>query len=1058
MKHFYILISLFLLLGVNNKLMAQQKKITVKGTVVDREDKQTLLGVTILTGTPLTAIGVTNVNGEFTVIVNDNATLVFRFIGYKNLTQNVAGKTKLNVALSPQSNALTEVTVQGYQTRTKETTVGASTSISGKEIQDVPVANLTDLLQGKVAGLNIQNNNGAPGARGSITFRGVSNINVSGSGNSAYLTPTTPLFVIDGIPVDDNASYQYGFQQAGPGISPISLIPPEDVASIEVLKDASATSLYGSRGAYGVILITTKRGNSKIPVVRYTNNFFVNTVPQLRAVIGGKDERLIRISEIIGNDTSYYHALNTVNKTEFLSDSLNAYYNNSTDWQSYFYQPTFNQTHNLNISGGDQKFNYKTDLGYYDEKGIQANTGFSRYNLNMNMQYQPNTKFKMYAAINNTLGKQQKGSGNGLVNTGVAAGGGASSLLPAPSQFTAVNEVLGAIQTDNDNKTVNVNTTLELQYEIVKGLRATTTGNYTYNTGTEDNFLPAAINNNVSQLYTYNDRSTKLYNRNLLSYDITLNAAHSFSAYVFSELNMSNFKADALINNKVVNDNLRGPIVGTSYPYSLGGTLNNFTDARSVALAGNFSYNYMRKYVLTLSYRFDGNSTNGPDAGYTKSPAIGFRWNFDKEKWLANVNWLDYGSIRLSYGSNIVPNGTIYDVYGKYLSGSLYNNKPTVNIDLTRSPNLNLQPTINTTYNAGFDLGLLKNRINLSYNMYYKQVDNIFRSKDIANINSFGEVTTNQASLVDYGYELELSVNVFPDNSKFKWSISPNIAINHDVLTGLPDDVRQLIEYDNSATGQATYLRLGLNSLSNFLYNTKGVYTSNNAVPVDPLTGLRYRTGGKGSLNYFKAGDPIYTDVNGDYVLDQNDLVVVGNSQARVTGGISSFAQYKNFTLNVSTTFTLGRDILNNALADQFRQFSNPTSVDKNGNRTIPQGLVPLSEYNIWKASGTNGTYPNPYDYIRAGIINPYRYNQTLFQEDGSYFKIGTITLGYIINRKFTQRMGINSIRVFGTAYNVATFSNYSGPNPEAVSDLGRDISGGYPVARKYTLGLNIEF
>ncbi|MCZ4244859.1 SusC/RagA family TonB-linked outer membrane protein [Pedobacter punctiformis] len=1045
--------------------MAQQKKIIVKGTVIDKGDKNdgTLPSVSILSGDPLKPIGMTDGNGNFSVSVDENATLVFKYIGYVTHKVEVKGRTKITISLNPDNNQLKEVSIAGYVSKTKETSVGSSIIISGKELQDVPVANITDLLQGKVAGLNIQQNTGSPGIRGSIAIRGLSNLTISGSGNEAFLTPTTPLFVVDGIPVDDNSSYQYGFQQAGPGISPISLIPQEDIANMEVLKDASATSLYGSRGAYGVILITTKRGNSKIPVIRYSGKFFVSAVPKLRSVIGGKGERLLRIDQIMTSDSSYYHALGLVNGTEFLSDSLNAYYNNSTDWQSYFYKTTYNQTHNLDISGGDQTFNYKANLGYFDQSGIQQNTGFNRYNLNMNMQYQPNSKFKLYAGINNSLGKQQKGSGNGLINNGVAEGGASSSLLPAPSQFTSVNSVLSAIQTDNDNKTVNVNSTVELQYEFVKGLRLTSNFNYTYNTATEDNFLPAAINNNVPSLFTYNSVKNTVYNRNLLAYvysikDKSGEDAHNFNAYVFTEINSANYKADAIKSNKGVNDHIRGPIIGVdNYVTSLGGTLNDFYQSRSVALAGNFSYNYKQKYVLDLSYRFDGNSTNGPDAGYTKSPSVGVRWNFNKEEFLSKLNWLEYGSLRLSYGSNIVPNGTIYDVYGKYVSGNLYNGKPTVNLDTARLPNTNLQPTKNTTLNAGFDLALFNNRISLTFDTYYKQVDNIFRTKDLSNTNSFKSVTTNEASMVNYGYEANVTARPLPSSSKVNWTISANIAINHDVLTHLPDGVRQFI-YVDATTGQSILYRVGLNSLSNFIYNTKGVYSTIGDVPVDPLTGLRYRIGGNGVLNYFQAGDPRFTDLNGDYVLDNQDLVVAGNSQPQITGGISTFIQYKSFSFSAQGSFTLKRDILNNALASQFQIFNNPTAIDKNGNRILPQGLVPLSLYNYWLASGDNATYPNPYDFTRSKIVDPFRFAQTLFQEDGSYFKLNQVTLSYLINQKFTKRYGVNRLNVSLTASNVFMISNYSGPSAENVSALGRDSSGGYPNPRTYTFGLNVEF
>jgi TonB-dependent SusC/RagA subfamily outer membrane receptor len=388
MKYIYTILVL-LLCSLNHTAQAQQS-IKVTGTVVDGSTtmKETVAGVSIRVNQRV--VGTTDRFGKFEITVPNDATLTFQLIGFETRTVKVNNRTQIDVTLEMSSSIIDEVTVNtGFQTKSQALSTGAITTISGEDIQGQPAGDVISLLQGRVAGLNIQNNTGAPGMRGSVTIRGISNINVSGSGNESFLTPTSPLYVIDGVPVDDNTEYSYGFQQAGPGVSPASQIPPEDIESISVLKDAAATALYGSRGAYGVILITTKRGNSKIPVVRYNGAGFMSMVPKLRAVIGGRDERMMTIDQIMKYDTSYHHAIDMVNSTPFLSDSLNAYYNNSTDWQSFFYRPTYNQTHNLNISGGDVLFNYKDLLGFYDENGIQENTGYSRYNLNMNMIYNP---------------------------------------------------------------------------------------------------------------------------------------------------------------------------------------------------------------------------------------------------------------------------------------------------------------------------------------------------------------------------------------------------------------------------------------------------------------------------------------------------------------------------------------------------------------------------------------------------------------------------------------------------------------------------------------------
>lgn len=1052
MKYIYTFLIL-LIFGIQDIAFAQ-KVIRVTGIVTDSssDSNESVSGISVNIGSKL--ISTTDRFGKFNISVPDNATLTFKSVGYKTTTIKVAGNTYLEVSMTTTNEMLGEVAITaGYQTKTKTLSTGSATTISGKELEGVPAGDVMSLLQGKVAGLNIQGNTGAPGFRGSVTIRGISNINISGAGNESFLTPTSPLYVIDGVPVDDNADYSYGFQQAGPGISPASQIPPEDVESITVLKDAAATALYGSRGAYGVILITTKRGNSKVPIVRYNGSAFMATVPQLRNVIGGMLERQMRVDQILQFDTSRNHALDLISKTAFLSDSLNAYYNNSTNWQSYFYKPTYNQTHNLNVSGGDVRFNYKVALGMYDEKGIQANTGYSRYNLNMNMIYSPNTRFKLETQLNNSIQNQRMGSGNGLINTGIATGGSASSLLPAPSLYSSVNSVLGALATEDDNKVLTTSATVNLSYDLFKNFKLGTAMSYTGQSSTKDNFSPAILNSNQAKYYTYTDRATTIYNRNQLSYVLSLKEdgedAHNFSVFGFSELRASYFKADAMMNDKVVNDQLRGPIVRqTGYTSSKGGTIN-YNDLRTIAFAGQFSYNYKQKYVMDFNYRVDGLSVNGPNAGFVKNPSIAFKWNFDKETFLENVNWLDYGSIRLSYGSNISPNGNIYQSYGKYYAGNnTYNNRPTIVTDLNYLPNLYLAPSKATTYNAGFDFSLLNNRVSLSMDTYYKQNDNIFKEKKISSSNSFNTIASTEISNVNYGWEFQATGRPLSQYSPFKLSLSGSFAINKEVLAALPDGAREMIYYDTQYN-QDIYYRLGINSLSNYLYNTKGVYATSDDVPVDPVTGLPYRVGNKGALNYFRAGDPIFTDLDGNYVLDANDRVIAGNSQPLMTGGFTSLLQYNSWSFEVNTSFTLKRDILNNTLATQFANFADPTKMGY---------LVPISEIDYWRMVGDNATYGNPFDFQRSGIISPFRFNQTLFQEDGSYFKINSVKLYYNFDQNLIQRFGMNRASVNFTVANLAYITRYSGPNPENVSALGRDFGGNYPVPRTFALGLNVEF
>ncbi|WP_207532099.1 SusC/RagA family TonB-linked outer membrane protein [Desertivirga arenae] len=1022
-----------------------QSVVRVTGTVVEKEGRGTLPGVTIATGTPPKTIGNTSINGTFTINVAPEATLVFSYVGF--VTQTVKLKpnqTTVNVYMESDKRSLQEVVIRGYQKRSKEITTGASTTIGEKAIQDVPVSNVEQLLQGKVAGLNIQVNTGAPGFRGSIQIRGLSSLSVTGSGSDSYLQQQSPLYIIDGVPLDADKASEFGFQTQGPGISPTSLIPPEDIQSIEILKDAQATSLYGSRGAYGVIIITTKRGNSVVPRVRYSTQAFVNSPPKLRETIGGNAERQLKIQQILKNKLSEAD-LNRLGYTPFISDSLNAYFNNSVDWQSVFYQTTYNQTHNIAIDGGNQTFNYKTNLGYYTEKGVIKNTGFDRYSVNMNMEYKPNNKFRFFGALFGAVGEQSKGDGVGLLQKGVARNGQASSLLPPPSFYQATSSVVSALKTANNNNSRNLRANVEGRYEFVPGLALSSNVSYDYTSDTEDSFRPAAANNQFASVYGFTGRNYTLYNRNNLSYAKNF-GSHEIFINAFNEIYKKARQANVMRQEKTANDQLQGPVGYDAYFSRGGGVLDNYRDERIASFAGAFSYNFKKKYIVDLSYRLDGTSLSGMENPYSKNPSVGLRWNFSKEDWMQNLKWLDNAGLRLSWGKNISPNGNLQSIYGLYNVNGSYNNNPSIGVDYDQIPNPRLKPTTTVQYNLGFDASLFNSRFEVNFDTYFKQVENMLIDRPLANITGFNKVVSNDAAIANYGYELALTVRPFKPGKNWNFSLSANGALNRDVLTKLPlEQYGQFIKFDEDARFlQHLVYRVGRNTLSNYLRVNQGTYATDADVPVDPVTGLKYRTGGR----FFEAGDPNLKDVNGDYILDGVDYEISGNSQPLFTGGLSTNITYKNWGLNVYASYTAKRTILNNALSDRLAIMRDPFALTS---------VVPLENLNIWTQAGDIAKYPNPYDYARYDAIQPFRKDQTLWAEEGSYFKVNSFTLSYAFNKEAIRKIGLYNLRVHFTANNLTTFSSYSGPNPENVNSLGRDNSDGYPVPRTFSIGLNME-
>ena len=1054
MRKQIILLSIFFsCIFLCKDLMAQTKKVTIRGTVMDAATKEPMVGASVSTGSPLRVVASVTSNGSYSATVDEGATLTFSYVLYDTqIIKTAPGKLIYNVSLREKKNELSdEVVIRGYVKRTREGTTGSSFIVSGKEVQDVPVGNVEQLLQGKVAGLNIQNNTGAPGMRGSTNIRGLSTISIAGNGQDSYLQPTSPLYVIDGVPMDADKASEFGFDQQGPGVSPLSLIPQEDIASIEVLKDATATALYGSRGAYGVILIQTIRGQSEIPRVVYTSNYYVSTVPKLRETYGGVNERNFKIAQIeqYGQFSDKY----LITNTPFLADSLNAFYNNSTDWQDIFYGNRFNMTHNIALDGGDEKFNYKTNVGYYAQNGIIENTGFERYNLNMNMEFKPSKRLRFYGSLRGSLGKVQSGSGTGVLQRVVDDSGNRSSLLPGPSFLLATSDVLTTLKIRESAGPRNINAQMEASYELVPGLNAATTVNYDYTTETKDTFLPAAANSQFARVYNFSGYGSQLYNRNSISYVKSLNEAHNFFVNVFSEIYIRNNQEEITRLERSPNDQFEGPLGYDGYFSRGGGVLTNFRDLKTVAIAAAFTYDYKKKYVIDLTYRLDGSSASGQLDPYSRNPSIGLKWNFNKENLFKNSKWLSYGDIRLTAGQNIYPNGSLTDIYGEYTSRDFYNNSPTLGIIYDRIPNPYLKSKNVIQYNFGLDAGFFDGKLDMIFDTYYKKVDNELFLNQLSNTLGFNNFQSNGVALANYGYELSLTSRPLKKESKLQWTVSLNGAWNQDILLNIPEQYNgqyiRGIDQDN-ITNWIAY-RTGRNSLSNYLLINQGVYASTADVPIDPVTGLRMRTNSSDTyLSSYQGGDARFFDANGDYIIDGRDRQVSGNTQPLVTGGFTNTFQYGQFSFNFYASFTAKRSILNNALAKRLLLLSDPF-----GGNSVP----PAGDLNIWSGPGdSDATYANAFNYAHERYMGNFRYEQSLWQENGSYFKVNQATLSYNVPKKSAQRIGVNGIRTYVSSANLITFSPYSGPNPENVTSLGKDLSAGYPNPRTFTLGFNVTF
>ncbi|GAA4310483.1 SusC/RagA family TonB-linked outer membrane protein [Compostibacter hankyongensis] len=1057
------LIAALLFLGGSVTCFAQQA-ITVRGRVLDKQNGSPLPGVSINDVTSKKALGLTDDRGNFQVITESGHQLKFRYIGYDDQVAQ-AGEAALRILMTSTSKALKEAVIVGYNARTKETVTGAVSVISGKDIQDVPVSNVEQLLQGKVAGLNIQNLTGAPGFSGSVSIRGISQLNISGGGDQATLASNNPLLVIDNVPIDYDGGIDQSMLQPGAATGPLALIPPDDIESIEVFKDAQAASLYGSRGANGVIVITTKRGNSPTPVITVNSNVFINFPPELRPTWGGLFERRFRVNSILENSRDLIDSRNKLNNAQFLTDSLNPFYNNSTNWQGYFYQTTINTNHNVQISGGDARLNYKTNLAYQLNQGVIKNTGFNKYSLNMQLNFQPDQRLRVGAQLFGALGQKARGNGGGLTNNG-AGNAFSSSLNPSPSHFIGIPELEGYDNNLDDNNTVNLRGYLSADYELIPNLWLSSTTSYDYYTDTRDQFKQAFTNNDLTMLYGYLGRRDELNTRNGVNYSYStvptnMEQGHNLYVSFFNEVNIKTNKINIVDLRNGPSDYYWGPR-GYSPRFYPGNPFNdpngkndNGVHATSVyhalSWAGIVSYNYKTKYNIDLSYRLDGNSDAGVSDRYSVNPAIGLRWNFNKERWLRDLTWLDYGSLRMTYGINSRATSTILNTLGVYQIYADYNNAPSVAPEFSVLPNPTLQPEKSYQYDIGADLGLFKGRLTFTYDTYYKRTYNIVRSFYLPDITGYNEVQVNGGSLVNYGHELAVTARLFNplQPGAFHWTVSLNGALNRGTLTGLPGGITLYRQID-PVYAEDFILKVGRNPISNYLYQNTGIYQSTADVPVDPIRGVRAKWQA-GGTNFFQAGDPIWTDVNGDYAISGNhDKFVIGNPDPLMTGGMSNTFSYHNFSLNIYCSYLIKRTLLNNALSTRLQQLSDP---DKMSN------VYDLDQLRYWTGAGSDASYSDIMNVYHNSLTNPFLADQDLFAEDGSYFKINQITLGYtFLNFGFMKRWGLHLLRAYATLYNVGIFSPYSGPDPETVTTLGRDDIKGYPAARSLTLGINAQF
>ncbi len=1003
-------------------------QFTVKGSV-KTVSGEAVPGVNILLKNTATGT-ITDNNGEYSLTLPDGSgILVFSFIGYVTQEIQVSGRSTLDVVLEEDKQSLEEVVVVGYGTQRKRELTSAVASIDHSKIADLKVSSFSEALVGQVSGVQISQVNGGPGTPLNVRIRGTGSIT---AGNN-------PLYVVDGFPLS---------------VEGLSTLNMSDIESIEILKDASATAIYGSRGSNGVVLVTTKRGSTgktRIEFGAYTG------IQQLSKKVDvlNPDEYVELAIEAIQNawigrggkpddPNSARPALYQI-APYFLSPEKWT----RTDWQDEIYRPAPISDYNLSASGGTEKMKYMVSAGYFNQRGILLNTGFKRYSGRLNLDGELTDRVRFNINFSPTFSTSDKVQGDGRWVSGAV---GNALALPGffpvrnedgtyPSfhgfgynSSTAYNPVSLVEQATGVDKTLRVLGNANISVDLLKGLTYTLNGGVDFN-NRENSFYMSTLIPLGGALSPGGNFSTNSNSSWVM--ENTVSYTREFSDHRFNFLIGQSAQSSHTTQSAIVTNNYPNDLVKT---LNAGQVVSGNTTESEWALASYFSrltYAYEDKYYLNAAIRRDGSSRFGENRRWGVFPSVSAGWRVSGENFLKNSTLIDELKIRTSYGvtgNNFISN---YGSIGLLSSANYVFANSIVNARVPSTfSNALLSWETSRQFDAGLDLRVLKGRIELVYDFYSKVNSDLLLNVPVPSITGVTASLRNIGSVRNQGMEWTLTTRNLV--GKFSWMTSFNISYNRNKVLALgPGGDPIITKGSGGAVGNATHItQIGKPMGSFYGFVFEGIYNTNDEIASKP------------HLPTDRPGDPIIKDVNGDDAITMDDRTIIGNNVPDYIFGLDNTFRYKNFDLRIFFNGVQGCEILN---------------LTKEGVGIIHGRINQLGEArDRWKSPEEPGNGK----VFRANLdINGYRrLMSTRYVEDASYIRLRNITLGYAFSPSLLQKLKISQMRLFITGQNLMTLTRYTMYNPEAVSgEYNSPLTPGsdtdvYPLARTYMIGLNLTF
>ncbi len=984
------------------------------------------------------------------------------FVGYKSKSVKFTSGTDVVVRLD-EVTEIDEVTVVGYGVRKKRQVVGAISTIKAEDLEDAPAASLDIMLQGRVAGMSVTQQSGAPGSGStSMTIRGYNSLLDDEAG---YKSSGSPLYVIDGVPV-------HSFTSPVTGTNTIAEIDPSTIESVEVCKDAASAAIYGSRAANGVILITTKRGREDRATFSANVSYSVAQLPAAPAQMGGRYERMHYIAMAMAtreaykdNATGSYRyptsyeesALNGVTYDLFwnrgqgmdanpmVQDSLNSFYNNSTNWYKYMFRLGHVVDANIQASGGSSKMNYFVGGGVYRETGIMPGSDFIRGNVIVNLSVKPLKNLSLDSRTYLAYTDRSRGQAG-------TAGGAYEQLTVDPRYQSTLLAGGGAVEEkvlqrlngqSEENTSYRLRESMVLSWQIIPGLSLSTSASLDFTQANQNFFRPSYLDPTYDESKSQGavERDLLLSNENLLNYTFSagrhnfdLLAGLSFDAnkiWSISGHGLGGPSDNVYYVSSAFPDMVYDPV--SDYYRAMMYYQSDFSETAMTSYFGRVAYNFDEKYLMEATVRRDGSSVFGPEVRWATFPSVAVGWAFSEEKFMKWAWWMDFAKIRASWGQTGSQFGIPYLAQGLMEPGYKFDGIQGMRPSGVVNRKLRWEQA--DQYDVGLDIDMFNYRFTLSVDWYHKYTKSLITRVPMPG-DMYGEANfqwRNAMAVSNDGVEIEAKVDIIR-RENFSWRTRLNISQNWN---------RFRESYSGVDINEGLVIGKPLSGI--WLYKDEGFIQNEDDIPFFyDEEGKKHLLSPDGDDAYsFRVGMRKIADLNGDGQITDEDRYYAGSALPKVYGGWAHELKWKNFDLTMFLTFTFGRNIINT-----FRQ----KTVEGENHTTRPI-FAHISSEDFWQKEGDNTPFPTYGFYAPASV----QYNGLFASnlEKVHYCKLKQLTLGYTLPKKEGRKLGF---RVFVTGENIFTLSNYSGLDPEVVSvHTGIDNGTAYPLSRKWTIGLTLN-